>query len=60
MGFFCSLIALDIAGVLFQLIVWHFTPIFFLILQFQSQLSHLMMLFNSFINNRFAEWENCS
>lgn len=56
MDYFCFLITLDIVRVMFQLIVWHFTPTFLLILQFQSQLSHLMMLFNSLINNRFSEW----
>jgi len=59
MDFFCSLITSDFVRVMFQLIAWHFTPTIFLILQFQSQLSHLMMLFNSLINNRFSEWENC-
>lgn len=59
MDIFCSLIASDIVRVMFQLIVCHVTPTLFLILQFQSQLCHLMMLFNSLINNRFAESENC-
>mgnify|MGYP001858607567 CR=1 FL=1 len=59
MDYFCFLITLDIVRVMLQLVVWHFTPTFLLILQFQSQLSHMMMLLNSLINNRFSEWGNC-